>query len=465
LRRNDALSPVDGRYLQEVRELRGCLSERALFKERAYVELAYLKALLRMKALEGFNVKDKELEGLEVLMKEEEVVEFEKVKLKEKEVRHDIKALELALRDVLKERGLRRLAPLVHLGLTSEDVNNLAYGRLLLRAVHEVMLRHYVELLLTLSNLAKKHSGTKFLARTHGRPAVPTTLGKELGVFAYRLGHELLKLAKAKPYGKLNCAVGSYNSLNFLNPNFDWLNFSKRFVSSLGLTPVLYTKQIVPNEGMSELLHHMMSINMIMQELARDLWLYQALGLVGFRGEGIGSSTMPHKVNPIDVENAEGQVDISNSILSLLTYRVQQTRLQRDLSDSTIKRMYGQALAHSLIACKRLHKALRTLEVNENVMKRELKEHPEVLSEAVQVALRASGEEKGYEIVFESLDDLKWISNRVKGRLRKRLKGLKVEDYVGLAEKLAVHASKEAEELAKEVESVRRATLSSLGMG
>jgi len=435
----DALSPVDGRYRAEVAPLRELFSERSLFLERARVELLYLRDLVKSGAL---NVEPQELDP-EALIKSFPEDWYVKVKLLEEELGHDVKALEVWLRGFLQERGYQRLAPLVHLGLTSDDTNNLAYGLLLKKALEEVI-GQYERLLYELRALAKKHAKDVMIARTHGVPAVPTTFGKEMGVFAWRLSERVEALRAIKPYGKLGGAVGNHNALYFLNADFDWLGFSAKFVSSLGLKYAPLTKQIVPHEATSDALHQIMLINHIMAELSRDLWTYNMLGLISFQRKGISSSTMPHKVNPVDLEDAEGQSDVSNSLLSLLAYRLVSTRLQRDLSDSPIRRMMGQALAHSYIACGRVIRALEYMKVNSEFMLSEVRAHPEVLSEAVQVSLRASGDPLGYEEVHDNISNLEELKKRVRGELGKRLMGLKPEEYVGMADRLAKLAAEES---------------------
>ncbi len=442
MKEGNALSPIDGRYAGEVEELRPIFSEEGLFRERVFVELSFLDALCRKRV---FNDLPEKLD-LDHLL-ELPSNWFEEIKELEKKYGHDVKATELWLRRYLKEEGLGKLAPYVHIGLTSEDVNSIAYGRMLLKG-RDILLKEFSSLVKKLARMVEKHADTVMLARTHGVPAVPTTFGKEMAVFAWRMAVELVQLAEAKPYGKLAGAVGSYNALHHLKPKFDWASFAKEFVESMGLKHAPLSKQTAPHEGVSRLLHHLIVLNLIIQELARDLWLYNMLGLIRFeRRRRVGSSTMPHKVNPVDLENAEGQIEVANALLMPMTYRILQTRLQRDLSDSTIRRTIGQALAHSLIACKRVSKSLDEVEVEENRMLEEVRSHYEVLSEAVQVSLRAQGDEKGYERVLESLKELDRLKGKVGGELGERLENLSPENYIGLAPKLAKKAAKEVRAL------------------
>lgn len=444
MRGSDAISPIDGRYAKEVEELKEIFSEVGLFKERIFVELSYLRALAENNVFDGLP------SSIDVSsLMELPQGWYDEIKRLEEETGHDVKAVELWLRKYLRERGLPPLAPYVHIGLTSEDVNSIAYGRIVLKGLR-ILEGAYKELAITLAKMGEKFSGTRMLARTHGLPAVPTTFGKEMAVFAWRIASQLKEMARIRPYGKLSGAIGCYNALNHLRPDFDWISFAKRFVESMGLSFAPATKQVAPSEGVSTILHHLILLNLIVQELARDLWLYSMLGLIKFRRARVGSSTMPHKVNPVDLENAEGQADIANALLKLITYRTQ-TRLQRDLSDSTIRRMVGQAMAHSLIACKRVLRALRELSLDEGRMLAELREHPEVLSEAVQVSLRAQGDEMGYERVFEGLERLDQLAGQVKGELGERLRRLKPEDYVGLAQRIALETSQEVREMLKDI--------------
>jgi len=444
----DELSPIDGRYRDEVASIRDLLSEKGLFYERARVELLYLKALesARVFPIDAPNFDP------ETVLKSLPSNWYEEVKGAEKNVGHDVKALELVLRKKLDELGYTKLSPIVHLGLTSDDVNNLAYARLLLKSMREVV-KHYSILVGLLSELAVKYEKNPMLARTHGMPAEPTTFGKEMAFFSWRISMRVRAASKIKPYGKLGGAVGNHNALVFLRPDFDWILFSQSFVRSLGLDYAPLTKQTVPYEGSSDMLHQLMLLNYITQELARDLWTYNMLGLVSFERKGVSSSTMPHKVNPVDLEDAEGQVDASNSLLSTITYKLVQTRLQRDLSDSPVRRLLGQAIAHSLIACDRVIKSLQYMRVNTEKMADELMCHPEILSEAVQVSLRLQGDEKGYEKVQQGIGELELIRKLVKGELGERLSDLKPTNYLGIAPRLARLAVEESQIALKEAQA------------
>jgi adenylosuccinate lyase len=425
--KDSPLSPIDDRYYEEVRELSPFFSERSLVDERARVELEYLSFLMKVGVAPRSEVPSIE-------------VSYEEVKRLEADLGHDVKALEKHLGNQLRASGREELAPFVHLGLTSEDVNNLAYARLLSRALKSVMIPAYERLAVGLSAIAGREAKTAMLARTHGRPAIPTTFGKELANFALRLAERVAYLKRLKPWGKVSGAVGTYASFKLLRPSRRWPELLKGFVESMGLKFVKYTTQVIPNEGHSDIFHCLMNINTIMLGLARDLWGYQALDDVHFKRKGmVSSSTMPQKENPVDLENAEGQLEISNSIMTLLAYRLGVTRWQRDLSDSPIKRMMGQALAHSLIACKRITGSLASMSVDRKRMAEDLSHHREVLAEAVQLLLRMDGNERGYDDVRKALENGKFsVPEKYVAR---------ISEYLGFASDLARDCEKEVARL------------------
>ncbi len=432
----DAISTVDGRYCAELQELRKRVSERALFYNRIYVELKYLEMIIKLGiAKPGVKFSaDEAIKGLGDNW-------YERVKSLEEELGHDVKAAEVYTRELLDGLGLSALAPYVHLGLTSDDVNGLAMGIMYVNA-RGVIVKRYSELALLLADIAESHAKTVMLGRTHGLPAVPTTFGKELAYFSWKIYEAAFGACSYAPYGKLSGAVGAYNAMSLIAPHVNWEDAARTFVKSLGLRFPEASKQIAPYEGLSDSLHYIIRANMAMIELARDLWMYSMLGLLRFERKGVGSSTMPHKVNPVDLEDAEGQARVSTQLLYVLSYEIIPTRLQRDLSDSTVRRNLWQALAHSYLAAGRLIRALKQLKVNEDMMLKEVMEHSEVLSEAVQVSLRAQGDRLGYEEVRENLADINGLALRVTGELGDRLRALRPEAYVGLAPEIATRVSK-----------------------
>jgi adenylosuccinate lyase len=421
------ISPVDGRYYPEVKELSEYFSEEALVNARAEVEMRYLKLLVRL----GIAPK-RAVPRIRV--------SFRDVKKIEAKTGHDVKALELYLRGKLEALEAPDLSPFVHLGLTSEDVNNLAYGMTINGALRSLMVPAYEELSRKLSSIAVHEAETPMLARTHGRPALPTTFGKEMANFAIRLAGKVGSLKASRIPGKLSGAVGSYASFKLLSPDLNWPRAFAELTKSLGLDYSEYTTQVLPAEATGDVFHHLMGANVVMLNLSRDLWLYQMLDFVRFdRGRKVSSSTMPQKTNPVDLENAEGQVEISNSILSLLAYRVPVSRLQRDLSDSPLKRMTGQALAHSLIAAKRLVSSLGHMKVDRRIMASDLSAHPEVFSEPAQLLMRLRGDSRGYEKVRRVLERGPFL---IPGEVSER-----IGEYLGLAPQLARDSRAEVERL------------------
>ena len=422
----DAISPIDGRYSDESRPLARFFSERALASERVKVELEYLTLLIELGIAPGSVVPDV-------------AFSMERVKTLEKSLGHDVKAVEVFVREALKRKGSSALSPYVHLGLTSEDVNSMAFARLLASALKEVLIPAFERLAMVLSETARREARTQMVARTHGQPAVPTTFGKEVSVFAVRIAERTSVLKSTRPMAKLSGAVGTYASFTLMGKR-DWPKIFSDFVSDMGADYARYATQVVPGERLSDILHYVLNINQLMLSLARDLWLYQSLGLVRFTRPGkVSSSTMPQKVNPVDLENAEGQVEVSSALLTLLAYRLQLTRMQRDLSDSVIRRMLGQGLAHSFVACQRLLDSLSSMKVERVTMKAELRRHREVFAEAAQVMMRLDGDESGYEKVKKAIESGRTSSLR---KYRRRAGG-----YLGLAPYLAANCGAEVSRL------------------
>jgi adenylosuccinate lyase len=387
----DPISPIDGRYRKEAEPLARYFSEGALNGARVRVELAYLRLLVKhhVAPLRTVPKVEPDLKALASL---------------EEELGHDVKAVEVYIRNFLRGTDSSALAPFVHLGLTSEDTNSLAFAILLKSALEEVLVPAYASLATQLSRLAEEEASTAMVARTHGRPAVPTTFGKEMAVFAVRVAERVNYLRALTPAAKFSGAVGTYASFSAMG-ELDWPTILSEFVKGFGVEPVAYATQVVPGERLSDILHGVINVNQLISSLSRDLWLYQTLDYVHFLRPGkVSSSTMPQKVNPVDLENAEGQADVSNSLLVMIAYRMQQTRLQRDLSDSVVRRMVGQGLAHSLVACSRLSRSLRSMRVEKAGMGADLRGHPEVLAEREQIRKRLAGDDLGYEKVMKSVE-------------------------------------------------------------
>lgn len=382
-----AISPVDGRYGPLVSELQSYFSEEALIRYRLRVESEYLKLVAERLAPHLLGRLSARLDEIVSTFDEGGVGA---VKAIEAETRHDVEAVVRFLRRRLEEEGLGEVGHLVHIGLTSEDVNNLAHSLALRDAISTVITPALEKLLQGLVETAYRERLTVIVARTHGRPAVPTTLGKELAVHAYRLLKCLRRIGEVRLPGKVSGAVGTYAGLVEVFGS-DALEASRRLVESLGLVHWLATKQVIPHDDVSRLLYELSVASMVLVDLCRDLWLLTMLGLVYPRPRGVGSSTMPQKSNPVELENAEGNLEIASNMLSFLASRLLVSRLQRDLSDSTIKRNYGVAIAHLLIGVKNLSTYLERMEVDRDEARRDLERHPEILAEAIQIRARLRG--------------------------------------------------------------------------
>jgi adenylosuccinate lyase len=395
-----AISPLDGRYKKELKDIANYFSEFALIKERVYIESQYL--IFFSKAV-GKSLDQKTIDKLKSAYDNFNPNDAIRVKRLENKIDHDVKAVEVYLGEFVETS-----APDIHFGLTSEDVNNLAYSRILIRFIKEVYLPTLKTLIFRLLAIAKKYQCSPMLGRTHGQPASPTTFGKEMGLYAYRVSRLYKRLSQIRIRGKLNGAVGNFNALIAAYPNVDWITETSNFIEELGLEPELFTAQILPYEHYAEVFGIVLGINSILIGLCRDIWMYYSYGLVRLNVSStqIGSSTMPHKVNPKEFENSEGNLKLSNTLLSLYLNDLLINRLQRDLSDSTIRRSFGSAFAHAILAYRRLIKGLTNIEFDEAKALKEINNHGEVFSEPLQILLRKAGIPDAYFMVLD----------RVKGR-------------------------------------------------
>ncbi|MFC5970446.1 adenylosuccinate lyase [Halomarina salina] len=401
----DAVSPLDGRYASYTEPLVPYASEAGLMRARVHVEVEYLLALADLDAT-PLSIPDGEREALRDLYREFDEEDASFVKRIETEgteefpaTNHDVKAIEYFVRDSFPE-----YAPWIHFGLTSEDVNNLAHRLLVRDAVSEVLVPQLRTVRDELADLAREHRDVPMLARTHGQPATPTTFGKEMAVYAARLGQALGTIERIDLAGKLAGASGTYAAHRAAYPDVDWRSFSASFVESLGFEHVSLTTQVNPCDDLAALFDAFRRANDVLLDLDRDVWLYVSqryLGQEAAAGE-TGSSTMPHKVNPIDFENSEGNLSKANSDLAFLADYVTTSRLQRDLSDSTVKRTIGGTLAHCLLAYQKTENGLAKVVPNETVMREDLEANPAVVGEAVQTILRREGHADAYERVKEA---------------------------------------------------------------
>ncbi|WP_025772080.1 adenylosuccinate lyase [Thioalkalivibrio sp. HK1] len=408
-----AVSPLDGRYARRTRPLRSFFSEYALLRYRTLIEIRWLQKLALEPDIDTPAPPGEKAMGfLDDIVDNFSLADAERIKAIEKTTNHDVKAVEYFLRERLSKTEdiapgldgadiawLDNAKEMLHFACTSEDINNLSFASMLLDARKQVLLPPMRRLLQALREFARAYAGSAMLARTHGQPASPTTLGKEMAVFVHRLDRPLDRFAKSPIRGKFNGAVGNYNAHLAAWPDIDWPRIGREFVEGLGLDWNSHTTQIEPHDFIAEFFHTLIRFNLVILDLCRDMWSYISLGYFRQRpvqGE-VGSSTMPHKINPIDFENAEGNIGIANALLGHLAEKLPISRLQRDLSDSTALRNIGVALAHSLIAYQSCLKGLERAEVDEGALARDLEGQVDVLAEAIQTVMRRHGIENSYE--------------------------------------------------------------------
>lgn len=396
-----ALSPLDGRYQTKVEPLRFYFSEFALIRYRVQVEVSWLKALSNDPGVVEIPPFSNETNAqLDVLVKNFSVSDGEAIKAIEAITNHDVKAVEYWLKQILADNAeVAKAAEFIHFACTSEDINNLSHGLMLKSSLEQVMLPALNKIIARLVELAHQLADVPMLARTHGQPATPTTLGKEMANAVYRLQRGKKQLATVAILGKINGAVGNYNAHLSAYPDLDWEKFAQLFVENLGLEFNPYTTQIEPHDTMAELFDAYARINTILLDLNRDIWGYISLGYFKqkTKADEVGSSTMPHKVNPIDFENSEGNLGIANALLRHLSEKLPVSRWQRDLTDSTVLRNMGVALGHTLLAYDSCLKGLNKLDVNPAQLLVDLDNTWEVLAEPIQTVMRRYGAANPYE--------------------------------------------------------------------
>ena len=396
-----ALSPIDGRYRDKTAPLRDLFSEQALIRYRVLVEVRWLQALAAcpdIAEIQPFG--DDATARLERIIRDFSAADAARVKALESATKHDVKAVEYFLREAVAEhQELAAATEFIHFACTSEDINNLAQGLMLAESRAAVVAPRLRAVLRALADLAAPVVALPMLSRTHGQPASPTTLGREVAVFIHRLRRQLRQLASVPMLGKINGAVGVYNAHFAAYPDIDWPRLAADFVASLGLDWNPHTTQVESRDYMAEYFHNLTRVNTILLDCCRDLWGYIALGYFRQRPapRETGSSTMPHKVNPIDFENAEGNLGLANSLLGHLADKLPVSRWQRDLSDSTVSRNLGVALAHCLIAWRSMQEGIVKLQADDAALKRDLDAHPETLAEAAQTVMRRHGIAEPYE--------------------------------------------------------------------
>lgn len=394
-----AVSPVDGRYGNKTLPLRSYFSEAALIAYRVRVEVRYFLALCEVVPQLKGKLTDAQKQQIERIAENCDSSAALRVKAIEKETNHDVKAVEYYIKEQFADLGLSAYSEFVHFGLTSQDINNTAFPMMM----HDALINSYLplieELAAHLEALADEWKAIPMLAHTHGQPASPTRLGKEIGVFAYRLRCQLDELKKVPITAKFGGATGNFNAHHVAYPDMDWIRFADHFVASLGLKREALTTQISNYDYLAALFQAMERVNTILIDLARDVWSYISMGYFRqkIKAGEVGSSAMPHKVNPIDFENAEGNLMIANAYLEFLARKLPVSRLQRDLTDSTVIRNEGMPVAYALIAFTSLQKGLGKLIVDEQRIADDLSRNYEVVAEAIQTILRREGYPHPYE--------------------------------------------------------------------
>lgn len=400
----NAISPVDGRYRKQVERLSYYFSEAALINYRVFVEVEYFISLCELPLPQLQGVDSKKIAELHSLCRDFTFTDAQEVKEIEVTTNHDVKAVEYYLKKRFDKIGLGKYKEFIHFGLTSQDINNTAGPYALKLAIEEVILPVYDDLLTKLTKRAKEWKKVSMLARTHGQPASPTILGKEIYVFAERLKQQL-KLLKTIPFSaKFGGATGNYNAHYVAYPDVDWAQFGDDFVkNSLALERLHHTTQIEHYDNQAALFDNMKRINTILIDLCRDMWSYISMEYFKqkIKAGEIGSSAMPHKVNPIDFENAEGNFGMANAIFEHLSAKLPLSRLQRDLTDSTVSRNIGVPISHTLVAIKSLIKGIDKLILNEEKIQADLENNWAVVAEAIQTILRREGFPKPYETLKE----------------------------------------------------------------
>lgn len=444
-----AVGPLDGRYAGKVAELAPITSEFGLIERRVAVETGWLAVIGSGVLPDVKPFSEGAKNHLASVTHEFDVDDAVEVKEIEKTTNHDVKAVEVWLRNKLgSEPEFQDKLELIHFGCTSEDINNLAYAMMLRDVRDNVLLPGSDTISDKLWEQVDKYAGVPMLARTHGQPATPTTLGKEMEVYRQRINDSATHLEEVKILGKFNGASGNYNAATFAYPEVDWRKLSENFVTSLGFEVNTATTQIEPHDWMARFNSEVALSNTIMTDMSRDIWQYISIGYFKqhVKAGEVGSSTMPHKVNPIDFENAEANFGLANATLIHLAGKLPVSRLQRDLSDSSAQRAYGEAFGHTVVAHSSLLKGLGKIEANPEKMHEDLAQEWPILTEALQTVMRRYGVENAYEIIKGASRGQSITENAFKDIISKldipdeakeRLSNLEPSKYIGLADKIA----------------------------
>ena len=437
------ISPIDGRYKNKVKDLENYFSEYELIKYRVFIELSWLKFIVKENIIDE-KLSNDEINKIDKINEFFNVEEANKVKEIESKVKHDVKAVEYYLQDKFKQLNLERLIPFIHITMTSEDVNNTSYNLMIKDAINEIYYGNIESLINKIDELSNEYKSIPMLGHTHGQIASPTTVGKEFKVFSYRLKSVLELIQNLKLRSKFSGAVGNYNCHIVAYPNVDWIKETKKFVESLGLEYNPLTTQIESHDFICILLSYLKVLNNIIKDLNSDMWLYISNNYFHEKTNKneVGSSVMPHKVNPINHENSMANIEISNGLIDALVNNLSISRMQRDLSDSSKMRNLGVIFSHSLVSIKETINGLNKIEVNKEYLDSELDKHYEVLTEAIQTVLRKNKIDNAYELLKElsrgktiTKKDINEFINKlnINGEDKKILFNLKPSDYIGLS--------------------------------
>jgi len=442
----NALTALDGRYARLTTEIADIFSEQGLIKHRVFVEIEWLKFILFDLKLAPLDTRY--IEKLDEIADTFDIEDARKVKEIEKKTNHDVKAVEYFIKDRLERLELSHIKEWVHFACTSDDINNTSYALMLKKGkeISTVLLRQLID---DIEKKALQYKSVPMMSRTHGQPATPTTVGKEFVNFAWRILQETQIIDQSRIQAKINGATGNYNAHCFVYPEINWIEASQRFISNhLKLDPILFTTQVNPNHSISFVLHAMIRIAATIIDLDRDMWGYISLGYFKQRikeGE-TGSSTMPHKVNPIDFENSEGNMGLAISMMEHLCVKLQKSRFQRDLSDSTVLRSLGSVFGYFSIGVKNTLKGLSKVDLNDEVIQKDLDDNQALLAEPFQTAMRVFGEDNPYERLKEltrgqkiGKKDLEIFVNKLEKvpvEFKQRMNLLTPQTYIGLAQDL-----------------------------
>ena len=438
-----SISPVDGRYKSVTQPLSEYFSEFALIKYRVYVEIEYFLELATLPIKDIHSISPETKKKIKKIYKDFSENDALRIKEIEKEINHDVKAVEYFIKEEFEKLNLEKFKEFIHFGLTSQDINNTAIPLMIKNSISEIIISMYEELNNKLSALSKKSKNVPMVARTHGQVATPTTFGKEIQVFEERIKIQLKTLKNIPNNGKFGGASGNLNAHYLAFPNINWDDFSDKFLKKIGLIRSKPTTQIEHYDNMASIFHAISRINTILIDFSRDIWHYISINYLVQKikkGE-VGSSAMPHKVNPIDFENAEGNLSYANSQLIFLAEKLPISRLQRDLTDSTVSRNIGVPLAHTLIALSSLNKGLDKIDINKSVIKNDLDNNWAIVSEAIQTVLRREMVPNPYELLKDLTRGNKEVNKKtlsdfieklpVSNNVKEELKSISPHNYLG----------------------------------